>query len=83
MVERRAVAHGRVEARLLTNAAFAGNVMLYTSLGYAIHKEEPFMGGTTVHMKKMLARIANPKATKPRAEAAGLHLDRAPPDARA
>lgn len=55
-VERRAVAHGRIEARLLTNAAFAGNVMLYTSAGYEIHKEEPFMGGTTVHMKKTLAR---------------------------
>jgi ribosomal protein S18 acetylase RimI-like enzyme len=55
-VERRAVAHGCVEARLLTNAAFAGNVLLYTSVGFEIHKEEPFMGGTTVYMRKLLAR---------------------------
>jgi ribosomal protein S18 acetylase RimI-like enzyme len=56
-VERRAVAHGRVEARLLTNAASAGNVLLYTSVGYEIHKEEPFMGGTTVYMRKLLAPL--------------------------
>ena len=47
---------GCAEARLLTNAAFETNVALYTSAGYEIHKREPFMGGTTVHMSKKLTR---------------------------
>ena len=78
-VERRAVAHGRVEARLLTNAAFAGNVMLYTqrrlrdSQGRAVH-------GRNDRLHEEAARaIATLKAIKPRAEASGLHLDRALP----
>ena len=55
-VERRAVEHGCAEARLQTNAAFATNVALYKNVGYAVHKEEEFMGGITVHMRKTLAR---------------------------
>jgi ribosomal protein S18 acetylase RimI-like enzyme len=55
-VERKAIEAGCAEARLLTNAAFEANVALYTSVGYEIHKREPFMGGTTVHMSKKLTR---------------------------
>ena len=55
-VERRAVEHGCAEARLLTNVAFATNVALYKKVGYAVHKEEEFMGGITVQMRKSLAR---------------------------
>jgi GNAT superfamily N-acetyltransferase len=32
--------------------AFADNVRLYQSVGYAIDAEEPFMGGTTVYMSR-------------------------------
>ncbi len=53
-VERRAIERGCPEARLQTNAAFATNVALYKRAGYRIDKEEPFMGGTTVHMRKTL-----------------------------
>ena len=43
------------EIRLRTNAAFARNIAIYRQLGYAFSREEPFMGGTTVHMRKRLA----------------------------
>ncbi|BDG73185.1 GNAT family N-acetyltransferase [Roseomonas fluvialis] len=46
---------GRDELRLLTNAAFAGNVALYESHGYAVTLREPFMGGTTVYMARRIA----------------------------
>ena len=39
---------------LYTNKLFAGNVQLYLRLGYAIDREEPFLGGMTVHMSKPL-----------------------------
>lgn len=42
--------------RLYTNGRFAGNIALYRRLGYAIDREEPFLGGTTVHMVKRLSR---------------------------
>ena len=54
--EDKAIAAGRHELRLLTNAAFAANIALYETAGYVIVKREPFMGGTTVYMSKMLAR---------------------------
>jgi GNAT superfamily N-acetyltransferase len=54
--EESAAAAGRRESRLQTNAAFAANVALYTKLGYAIDKREPFMGGITVFMSKRLGR---------------------------
>ena len=43
---------GHAELRLYTNGLFAGNIRLYRSLGYRVDREEPFMGGTTVHMSK-------------------------------
>lgn len=49
-----AEAAGLAELRLYTNGAFAANIRLYLSLGYAITREEPFRGGTTVHMAKRL-----------------------------
>lgn len=47
-------ANGRAEVRLLTNAAFESNVALYQGLGYVTTMSEPFMGGTTLHMSKVL-----------------------------
>lgn len=43
---------GLGELRLLTSAAFETNVTLYESVGYEIDRREPFMGGTTIHMRK-------------------------------
>ncbi len=48
------LAQGFSEARLYTNQAFAGNVALYQSAGWAVERTEPFMGGTTVFMRKRL-----------------------------
>lgn len=45
---------GRTELRLLTNAAFAANVALYSRLGYTVSAAEPFMGGLTLYMLKRL-----------------------------
>jgi GNAT superfamily N-acetyltransferase len=53
-VERKALAAGRRETRLLTNAAFENNVVLYEKVGYVTDRREPFMGGTTVYMSKQL-----------------------------
>jgi GNAT superfamily N-acetyltransferase len=53
--ESQAAASGRAELRLLTNAAFGGNVALYGALGYRIDREEPFKeGGVTVYMSKRI-----------------------------
>ena len=52
--EQLAAAAERQELRLLTNAAFVSNVELYRRLGYATHRSEPFMGGTTLYMSKTL-----------------------------
>jgi GNAT superfamily N-acetyltransferase len=52
--ERKALAAGRRETRLLTNAAFENNVVLYEKVGYVTDRREPFMGGTTVYMSKKL-----------------------------
>lgn len=43
------------ELRLYTNARFAGNVEFYRRHGYAVDREEPFKGGITVHMSKVVA----------------------------
>ena len=40
--------------RLYTNRAFGSNVEFYQHHGYAIEREEPFMGGLTVYMRKPL-----------------------------
>ncbi|MEB2843547.1 GNAT family N-acetyltransferase [Rhizobiales bacterium RZME27] len=45
---------GQGEIRLLTNAAFAANVVLYEHCGYTVTHTEPFMGGTTLYLKKRL-----------------------------
>jgi GNAT superfamily N-acetyltransferase len=42
----------KTETRLLTNGAFQTNIALYHKHGYLITSTEPFMGGTTVYMKK-------------------------------
>ncbi|UJW85076.1 GNAT family N-acetyltransferase [Devosia sp. SL43] len=44
----------RSAVRLLTNEAFASNVRLYQGLGYVVERSEPFMGGNTLYMCKML-----------------------------
>lgn len=46
---------GRTEIRLLTNEAFAANVVLYRKMGYVVTASEPFMGGITLYMTKTLA----------------------------
>ena len=59
---RRLIAHaerlardmGCAEIRLYTNARFVDNVALYRRLGYAITREEPYLGGRVVHMSKGL-----------------------------
>ncbi|RWB53556.1 GNAT family N-acetyltransferase [Mesorhizobium sp.] len=63
--EHRAVEAGCRELRLLTNGAFAANVLLYRRHGYAIDREEPFMNGTTVYMSKRLATYGAPPETDP------------------
>jgi ribosomal protein S18 acetylase RimI-like enzyme len=40
--------------RLYTNEKFAANVALYRRFGYAVDREEPFMGGVMLHMSKRL-----------------------------
>ena len=42
------------EIRLLTNAAFAENLVFYQRLGFSEHGREPFRGGTTVYFRKVL-----------------------------
>lgn len=45
---------GLTELRLLTNAAFAANLRLYDSLGFAVTARTPFMGGFTVYFARKL-----------------------------
>jgi GNAT superfamily N-acetyltransferase len=52
--ERLATSLGLPELRLYTNQRFVTNIELYGRLGYAIDREEPFMGGFKVHMSKRL-----------------------------
>lgn len=52
--EQVARALGRAEMRLYTNKAFAANVALYLRHGYVVEREEPFLEGFTVHMRKAL-----------------------------
>ncbi|RZS82134.1 acetyltransferase (GNAT) family protein [Phyllobacterium myrsinacearum] len=49
---------GLREIRLYTNKMFAENIALYLKLGYAIDREEPFLGGIAVHMRKPIPRYA-------------------------
>jgi ribosomal protein S18 acetylase RimI-like enzyme len=50
--EQVAAASGLRQIRLYTNPRFAGNVALYTRLGYRVDREEEFRGGVVVHMSK-------------------------------
>lgn len=60
--EKRAAESGRGEIRLMTNAAFAANLALYTRLGYTVVAAEPFRGGTAVTFMKRIEAVA---ATRP------------------
>jgi GNAT superfamily N-acetyltransferase len=42
------------ELRLYTHERLVTNIELYGRLGYAIYREEPFMGGFRVHMSKRI-----------------------------
>ena len=50
--ERLALASGRAEIRLYTNARFAENIALYRRLGYRIDRQEQLPHGVAVHMSK-------------------------------
>lgn len=52
--EQTAADDGVMEIRLYTNAMFSQNVRFYQQYGYSIDREEPFQGGTMVHMCKRL-----------------------------
>jgi GNAT superfamily N-acetyltransferase len=52
--EDRARAAGLGELRLLTSSVFDTNVALYERCGYVTDRLEPFMGGTTVYMRKWM-----------------------------
>ena len=52
--EKLAASSGFNEIRLYTNKAFAGNVRLYSELGYRVVREEEFKGGVAVHMSKTI-----------------------------
>ena len=57
--EHLAASLGHRHVRLYTNKLFVENVQLYLKLGYAIDREEPFLGGMTVHMSKPLSGRAH------------------------
>ena len=50
--ERQARALGLSTLRLYTNRAFGSNVEFYERHGFQIEREEAFMGGLTIHMRK-------------------------------
>jgi ribosomal protein S18 acetylase RimI-like enzyme len=47
--------HGLSELRLYTNKLFTVNIEFYLARGFRVTGEEPFRGGTVVHMSKALA----------------------------
>ena len=53
--EAMARAEGTPALRLLTNEAFAGNVAVYRHMGFAVTLRDPFRGGFTIHMQRLLA----------------------------
>lgn len=53
--EARARELGVAELRLLTAQEMAGNAAFYQSHGYRIDRTEPFKGGFTVYLTKLLA----------------------------
>ena len=52
--EHLAASLGHPQIRLYTNKRFVENVQFYLRLGYGIDREEPFRGGMTVYMSKLL-----------------------------
>ena len=54
VAEREAKQHGFFEVRLYTNERFAGNVALYSRLGYRETHREVFQGSNVVHMAKTI-----------------------------
>ncbi len=52
--ERLAATTGYGEIRLYANARFAENVAFYQRLGYAMTREEPFLGGQIAYLSKAL-----------------------------
>jgi ribosomal protein S18 acetylase RimI-like enzyme len=52
--EQQAQQAGYSHIRLFTNALMESNIALYTRLGYVETGREPFLGLTTVHMRKRL-----------------------------
>ncbi|MEM1200146.1 MAG: GNAT family N-acetyltransferase, partial [Pseudomonadota bacterium] len=50
--ESQARALGLSTVRLYTNRAFGSNVEFYERHGFRIEREEPFMGGLTIYMRK-------------------------------
>lgn len=54
MAEDQARTAGLAELRLLTNAAMAGNVGFYQSLGFVADPPEPFRGGFIVRLAKLI-----------------------------
>jgi GNAT superfamily N-acetyltransferase len=51
-VERLAASLRLPELKLYTNQQFATNIEFYSRHGFAVDREEPFMGGFKVHMSK-------------------------------
>ncbi len=58
--EELAAAAGDGEIRLYTNKLFAENISLYQHRGYRVDREEPWTGGTIVHMAKRLPDVSRP-----------------------
>jgi ribosomal protein S18 acetylase RimI-like enzyme len=52
--EQQAQQAGYAHIRLFTNALMESNIALYTRLGYVETGREPFLGLTTVHMRKQV-----------------------------
>lgn len=55
--EQQAQQAGYAHIRLFTNALMESNIALYTRLGYVETGREPFLGLTTVHMRKALSDV--------------------------
>ncbi len=45
---------GVAQVRLLTNGAFAANLAMYDRAGFKMDRTEPFRGGTTVYLTKLV-----------------------------
>jgi GNAT superfamily N-acetyltransferase len=52
--EKIALSLGLSMLRLLTNAKFDSNLMFYKRNQFIVDRQEPFMGGTIIHMRKTI-----------------------------